>query len=57
MSSNPHTRLIDALLEIDGPRLRRMFDANAEFHAAMELVARVLPVVVGAIADDAARKH
>jgi hypothetical protein len=53
--SSPFGRIIDALVEVDSARLAPLYLNDAEFHAALETVARFLPVIVGAIADECAR--
>lgn len=50
---NP-ARLTEALLG-DDPRLLAAYHTDAEFHAAVEVMTRVLPVLVQLVADDAAR--
>lgn len=55
MTVRPESRLVEALIDIDRPRLGRLLVDSPEFQSSLETVARVLPVIVGALADDAAR--
>jgi hypothetical protein len=52
---NQHRHLLDALIATDA-RLVSLYQNSAEFHAAIETVARVLPPLVQLIADDADRE-
>jgi hypothetical protein len=46
--------LVHAIIAIDPERLHRLYVESADFHQAVDLIARVMRPLVGIIADEAA---
>jgi hypothetical protein len=49
-----YARITELIIAIDPPRLERLYNESPEFHASVEVISRILPVLVGLLADDAA---
>lgn len=50
-----YARITELIIAIDPLRLERLYHESPEFHASVETITRVLPALVGLLADDAAR--
>lgn len=50
-----HQRLREAILDLDTVNYPRLYQTNAEFHATIDTLTRILVPIVRMIADDAIR--